>query len=349
MFAWPKNHFIDELSRNDIYAHNLEFCELIGLKSFTEQVKKFVHIYKIDLILCALDDTVIKDELAEFFEEISIPKILMCQDNLSVPFKHKKCCKIFDLVWLTSKETEYLFKKWGAKTCFLPYAANPNIFKPSSLPENIDYDVAFIGSLYGMRKTLIQNLIAAGIQVKVYGKDNSESSPLRNMSNDTIQKIQTALMLARFDIGRRAIFAGILKSLKGLDENSKLDIRLSAQVTFQEIPIVYSRSKLSLGSFELWNTYVLRKPIYKLHLRTFEIPMSGGIQLANNIPELNEYFDHEKEILFYNSYEELLDLTQFYSSEKRDTLRHKMKENARYRSINEHSWYNRFQRLISFL
>lgn len=345
MFEWPKHHFVDELRRYNIKVHQLAFRRNEEIVSFTTFLKKIIKEQKIDLILCGLDDSVVKDELADYVKTVSIPTVLMCQDNLSVPFKHKHTCKLFDLVWLLSTETEYLFKKWGANTCYLPYAANPFIFRPSGDDEHFDYDVTFIGTLYGARKTVLQNLQNNSVKLKVYGKDTSNYTPVKNLNRNPSEKIKTAFELTKFKIGRRALTAALKKSVIRDETNLFTKIELSNQLPFEKLPEIYSQSKLSLGSFELWSTYVLKSPVYKLHLRTFEVPMSGGLQLANNIPELHSLYENKKEILMYNSIDELIDLVKFYASGKRDTLRKEMKRNARLRSESEHSWIRRFESL----
>lgn len=349
MFEWPEHHFVDELSRYNINVHQVAFSRQQEIAGFATFIKNFITEKKIELILCGLDDSVVKEEFADYIKRVSIPTVLMCQDNLSVPFKHKHSCKLFDLVWLLSSETEYLFKKWGANTCYLPYAANPFIFKPSSEDEHFDYDVTFIGTLYGMRKNVLQNLQNHSIKLKVYGRETQNHTPVKNLKVDPLEKFKTALELTKFKIGRRALTAAFKKSLQRDEINVIKNIEISNQIPFERIQDIYSQSKLSLGSFELWNTYVLDSPVYKLHLRTFEIPMSGGLQLANNIPELHALFEDKKEILMYNSIDELIDLVKFYASDKRDTLRKEMKHNARLRSESEHSWIKRFNTLMDLI
>lgn len=349
MFEWPKHHFIDELRRYNINVHHVAFSRQDKIADFTISIKHFVKQKKIDLILCGLDDTVVKNELADYLERVGIPTVLMCQDNLSVPFKHKYSCKLFDLVWLLSSETEYLFKKWGANTCYLPYGANPFIFKPNSENEHLDYDVTFVGTLYGMRKTVLQNLQNHSLKLNVYGREPNEHTPVENLKVDPLEKLKTAYELTKFQIGRRALTAALKKSLIRDKTKNMKKIEVSDPIPFDQLPDIYSQSKLSLGSFELWNTYVLKSPVYKLHLRTFEVPMSGGLQLANNISQLHALYENKKEILMYNCIDELVDLVKFYASEKRETLRKEMKHNARLRSESEHSWIRRFESLSDFI
>lgn len=57
----------------------------------------------------------------------------------------------------------------GAAACFSPQGVDPEVFKP--LPVSKDYDVAFIGAAYGMRRQFIEKLRNAGIRVACFGRD----------------------------------------------------------------------------------------------------------------------------------------------------------------------------------
>ncbi|HBN04508.1 MAG TPA: glycosyltransferase family 1 protein, partial [Bacteroidales bacterium] len=103
-----------------------------------------------------------------------------------------------------------------------------------------------------------------------------------------------------------------------------------------------SAHSLSLNITELRNTYVLKKPIHKLHLRTFEIPMAGGLEFTSYTPEILNYFEPDKEIVLYDSDEEMTEKARFYLDPKNEYLCKIMKKNARKRSVSEHTWKNRF-------
>ena len=111
----------------------------------------------------------------------------------------------------------------------------------------------------------------------------------------------------------------------------------------------YSRLSISLGVTELRNTYTLKNPVHKIHLRSFEIPMSGGIQLVSYSPEMAEYYTQHEDILFYNSTEEMVSLAKFYLKGSSATKRKKMKLKARERSVRQHCWIHRFNAVFKEL
>ena len=71
------------------------------------------------------------------------------------------------MVWLTSVETENLFKKWGASTIFLPFAANPNFFKPI-----IGIRRSIINIDTATKNVIIRNCISNGIILEKWITNN---------------------------------------------------------------------------------------------------------------------------------------------------------------------------------
>ena len=68
-----------------------------------------------------------------------------------------------------------------------------------------------------------------------------------------------------------------------------------------ELYKVYSKYSLALSSTAARNTGVLKHSLYIVNFRSFEIPMSGGLQICQYTDEMAEYFDDGKEIIFYRS------------------------------------------------
>ena len=342
---WQNFHFIDELKKLGINFTVFEIPkENISNFSYDKLIKKFQK-KDFNLLLSALDDSYISKDTELLIKDLSVPKVLICMDNLSVPFKHKKSCKFYDLVWLTSYETEETFKKWGANTIFLPFAANPYFFKP--IKNKRIPGVTFIGTPYGTRMNKISFLSKSNISVNTYSSNEViKNNPIRNAFRNVGSSINSAFELSKFSIGRKALYAALKKSILKTEPQNFDNVKFFPSVTFEDMSSIYSNSDLCLGISELWNTYVLKKPVHKLHLRTFEIPMSGGVQICSYTEELASYFENRKEILMYSCNEELKDLALFYLNKNNSNELNKIKLNARKRSIAEHTWSKRFQKIF---
>lgn len=111
----------------------------------------------------------------------------------------------------------------------------------------------------------------------------------------------------------------------------------------EEMVKMYSRSKINLGFGGVvgyTNTYCLKG-------RDFEIPMSGGLYLTEHHPELERFYELEKEIVTYKDFDELVGKIHHLLSNpgKAELIR----KNGRRRALNEHSWEMRFEKIFNLM
>jgi spore maturation protein CgeB len=356
MYQWQRIHIFDELERNGHIIHVFNPLNFTTVEEANEQLILFLKKsqLKFDLFMnCASSDLLFKETI-EDIKKFGLPTLLICFDNLHAPFIHQRIASSFDLVWLTSKETMGMFKNWGCtKVIFQPYAANPYKFKPHW--DKTMYSVSFIGTPYGSRINKLNLLTKYGIKCNVYADILANENKIENLkiteTNKLIIKnfIEDISQALSFDIGRKLIFSSLLnkfllKKESVLKRNNYLIPHSS--VSFDDMQKIYSNSSLSLNITELRNTYVLRNPIHKIHLRTFEIPMCGGLEIASYTEELAGYFDDEKEIILYKSEEEFISKAKFHLDPKNERICLEIKQKARKRAESEHTWMNRFQKVF---
>jgi len=352
MYQWQRFHIFDELGH---YSHHITVFNPLNYKSIeiaNEELIKHINTKRdcYDLFMTCVDSNDLYPETVYKIKRKSIPALLICFDNLQIPHNYKQIAPCFDLVWLTSPETKYLFDKWGSKSVFLPYAANPFMFKPCSIEER--QSVGFIGTPYGARKHKLMTLVKNSIEVEVYSQQSAISasfyqSPLSRALKNVFKSVSQFEKLLKTPVGRKCIKGALKASVT--NKNNETSIPVLPPVSFEEMVQLYSDFKLSLGVTELWNTYTLKKPVYKLHLRTFEIPMCGGAQIVTRTEEIGKYFDEDKEIVLYNGDDEFIDKCRFYLNPRNEPTVKKIKINARKRAEKDHTWNNRFNRIFSQL
>lgn len=81
-----------------------------------------------------------------------------------------------------------------------------------------------------------------------------------------------------------------------------------------------------------------------LNVRTFEILGSGNLQFVENKKNALDFFEDGKDLIFYDSKEELLEKIQFYLSNK--SLAENIRINGYNNAIKYHTWTNRMEQLI---
>ena len=111
----------------------------------------------------------------------------------------------------------------------------------------------------------------------------------------------------------------------------------------EEMVRMYSRSKINLGFGGVAgheNTFCLKG-------RDFEIPMSGGLYLTEDHPELTVAFHPGEEILTYSGIEDLLEKIKYYLDHPAEA--EAVRKNGYKRALRDHTWEMRFEKIFSLI
>lgn len=347
MYSWQRLHIFNELEK--IGGHNILTVNLQDFENIEQaqnEVLKTIRSKTIDLFMTGVSGEKIADEFFHLLSAKGIPSVLICYDNLHAPYSHLEVCGEFDLVWLTSGENQQLFKKRGANTIHLPYAANPVLFKPK-FSEEIQ-KLCFVGSLYGTRLDRIKQIVSEEVQIDIFSKNRAGELPKSQVG---IESFRRSLQLLMFSTGRKMILGSMKSRIqsKGSALHDFTGIHFMDSLNHNDMILAYSNYAMVLNVTELRSTLTLKRPIHKLHLRTFEIPMCGGIQFAPFNEELSHYYDDGKEIIMYSSDYEMKDKAAFYSRKSNFSKRKEIRRRAVERSRADHTWTNRFNSVFNAL
>lgn len=352
MFQWQRVHIIDELSHHGVEVETFNPLLFSGPDEANERFVNRIKQGDFDLLLSSVCyEGIIYPEVLQAANQQGKPSLLIRWDNLTVPMYDKKQAKLFDLVWLTCRETSDMYKKWGANYIIQPYAANPYAFTYQEVP--INRNICFLGTPYGSRSLMINALTRAGVDVDLYfgggEKRRDQSIPIKyDIVHPSSYKI--AIQRLGYPEGRKMLLGAIKNKLVGsqqIAENEALHHYPSVSVG--EISSIYSSHSVCLASTSTNHTDSLRNPLKIVNLRSFEIPMSGGIALCKFNPELAEYFEDGKEIVFYRDNDELVEKARYFSKVADGVEVRRMKLAARQRAEKEHTWWHRFVKAFNEL
>ena len=344
MFQWQKYHIFDEMAEHDCIFDVISPSSFERIEQLNDKIITKIKANHYDIFFTSYNEDVIWLSTIEEIKRYGVPTVLFCPDNLVDPFRHKNVASKFDLVWLTSKETEYMFKRWGANTIFLPYAANPNFLKGDIPREDIPR-VGFIGTPHGSRVANINKLLESGIPLTVHSKKNDTSNAVfRASGKDYISVMKDYI---KYPIGRKLLCGAIVDKLgKNEVDLYNPNLVLKDPVPLNKLANANSSFALTLSFTSANSTGVLKHPVNIVNLRNFEIPMSGGLQFCRYTDEIASYFEPDKEIVLFHNNDEMIDKAKFYLSEENSELRMKMKIAARKRAEKDHTWYKRFSALF---
>lgn len=351
MYLWPRVHFIDELAH-----HGIEICAFDALQYETmeqanEECLKEIKTGQYDLFMTGLNETDLFLDTLEQIKAFGVPTLLICFDSMMTPLAHKNVIAHYDLALLSQEDRQGAFDRYHAKTLVSHYAANPFFFKPNYTCSKIPR-IAFPGTPYGSRANVINQLIHAEIGVDLYYHAGGSSAPQVPGSSLTLkEKLQVSKTLLQHEVGRKVFAGSVMQKLHPFAplDASAPNVQVFPPVDLRTTNDIYASHDLSLSVAIARNTGHLRNPVQIVHLRNFEIPMSGGVQICQYFDELAGCFEEDKEIIFYRSHEELADKAKFYLAPEREAQRLAIRQAARKRAEGEHTWFHRFSKAFEAL
>ncbi len=253
----------------------------------------------------------------------------------------------FDFNAHSEKDAAEKFRAVGANPVWFPMAANPAFYHPVVTPRTID--VCFVGQRYAMRPKHIGMLLDNGVGVHVYG-------PGWRLSSESVVSAAKR-RFKRAVVGLRAATAGSEAERERASAERdwfeqaervrlRYDGNMHGPVTDEEMVRLYSASSVCLGFLEVFDGHDPSAAVKQhLHLRDFEAPMCGALYLTGYIPELEEFFEPEREVATYRSEEELLEKTRYYLGN--EPAAEKMRDAGLRRAISCHTYQKRFTDLFA--
>ena len=242
------------------------------------------------------------------------------------------------------KYTEHLYKIGAKNVYHFPLAADLKLYERADKTREQEYscDISFVGNFYNDSKNrllsakledyergYIEGII--GAQMKVYGYNLVRDS----LNEEVVQKIvekcnvvlgenylsepaQLAADVISMEVTsrERQNVIGILsqyfdvtlyttsKMPENLQQNEKLFVKGGVGYT-SEMPLVFHNSKINLNI----SSRTIETGIPQ---RVFDILACGGFCLTNYQKEIAEFFEDGKEIVMYDSMEDLVRKTEYY-------------------------------------
>lgn len=362
-YEWPDVHIEDELRKGGHEYLKLNPIELLGhtadVATYSQVMLEAVRRYQleggVDLFFAMATDWMVDPEAIREVGRMGIPTINLSAEDYSEPERIRQVAPSFDISWSTVPENVELLRSWGANVLALPFAANPHFFKPMKIRE--EPVIGFAGSVYGGRLRKMAHLTNARLPLRINGDPpwkhhggTEVRAPLLRAFKDLPGTVRRLRHGATHASGRKLLRGMLKRSLQEslgnpIEKQAHVKkLQFGPHVDFGEMPRLLQSSAVNLGDIELRSTFVLKKPLLFIRVREFEAPMSGALHLVDRKPELQGYFEEDREMIFYTGVEEMIDKARFYLSPRQERLRRSIRERARARAVAEHTWTERFKR-----
>lgn len=289
-----------------------------------------------------------------FDNQVEVPAILGIRD-LGITTVNYWCNSYqFDLIdeispafdFCAVAEWHFLdrYRAVGAKPVYMQMAADPEVYRPYSLPRV--FDATFVGQRYGDRPVYVAYLLKNGIDVRLWGpgwtRDRTYGEPVPGypLSYALRHPRATAMRLAKH------ARSGISHAVEVPPWEEALIRRVAGpSLPLEELVKTYSRSHLSLGFSTVGDQrYGSRHKIRQVHMRDFEAPMSGACYFTEHQEELSLFYRVDEEIITYRSREELLEKVRYYLAHP--DLAEAVRRAGHARASRDHTWKERFVQLF---
>jgi spore maturation protein CgeB len=340
---------MDEFAlKNKISFRGGKFKELFGAE--LRMVFNKEHAKKpFDLFFSYFTDNDISIEAIKEVKKKSIPMANFSCNNTHQFYLVEKISPFFDYNLHSEKDAEIKFKAINANPVWFPMAANPKYY----FPQNLDYkySTSFIGAAYSKRSYYINHLILNNLEVDCFGPNwliNKPYPKLKHLKKELERYINLTRLFFTFDnqgrlnISSRLQYYDLLNNLRDKNKN-----RFHYPVSDEEMIKIFNQSRINLGFTEVFSTDNIPGQGLKqhLHLREFEVPMSGGLYITNYFEELEYFYNVDKEILTFRNEFELADKIKFYLTHEKEASI--IRNNAFKRATSCHSYQNRYGDLFN--
>lgn len=278
----------------------------------------FCHEYRkkpFDLFFSYLTSYDITAECLQIIKQTGVPMINFSCNNTHQFYLVESISKYFDYNLHSEKSTAPKFTNAGVQGYWFQMGANPKYYKPLGL--DFKYDVSFIGSNYAKRAGYINHLLTGGLNVKCFGGGWVKPRGMTRLKKEVKTQIKILGLLLKANSAKKFDLATYIRDYELTEYlRSKYSEYFNVPVTDDEMIQIFNQSKINLGFLEVYGYDNIASSGLQqhLHLREFEVPMSGGLYITNYSDELTEFFEPDKEVVVFRNEYELLDKVKFFLS-----------------------------------
>ena len=348
----------------DMGYWNKKYQEKLTRKILDDVRSRHQH-YGVDLFFCYLYPFQFQPNLFQELTQLGIPSLYFFCDNFANPEVASKYAPHCTLNWVPEINAIQQFEISKSNYIYLPMAANPKYNYPLKIQEA--YDLSFFGTKNPYRRNILGSILAQGINLRLFG-DGWYSSE-RNYHQLEIEEKQLIKQLPKFGTQDKILRflkykqSALISFMKyGLKPRKKsgeyLNLGIEYDNLFQDVayeyPLdfvkaneIYSLSSITIGINDQFNPYLQNSNVIYTKLRDFESTMAGACYLTQKTPDNTNFFEEGKEIMTYQSVEELIDKIKFL--QKHDEIRNQLRNNAHQRALLEHTWTHRFKKAFAKL
>jgi len=298
-----------------------------------------------------------------FFEDARIPYVSFFTDTpRMILYERTIYCSHYTVAAIWERAYGNHLRNLGFEHIFfMPHATDPELFHGVFEPNPIR-KVAFVGtSMIDQSEEAWDVLSESPELYEAVKKAFAEGRVNRKTFSQGIHNLINPAILDKEEPRQRRhaelclIYEGTRRMREAMVRSLiPLDIELRGDLFWRRIhPNAYGEISYFGDLAEYYRTTAVNVNITSLQMatsvnqRVFDCPAAGGFLLTDNQQDLYELFDVGKEVITYDSFEELADKTAYYL--EHPELRQEVVTRAQERIAQEHTYAQRLAQLEAFL
>lgn len=349
-----------DLGHQVTFFNLAEFCQLYNVKFRSNAYKQVLSnkLYQtlkeeyerngIDLFFSYLTDLDIEEEVIDSIGNLGIPTCNFSCNNTHQFDIVRTISPYFNYSLHAEKDVAEKFRSIKANPVWFQMAANPKYYYPKNLP--YEYDVTFAGMNYARRAHYISQLLNQDINVHCFGPKWISYGSIKQLRKEIKRMTCLAGGMIFPGIEKRYKYSSWVAdydfSKKLIKSNRKM---FHGPISDAEMVELFSKSRINLGFLEVYSkneqgTFIIQQ---HLHLREFEVPMSGGLYCTNYSEELAEHYIPDQEIIVFRNEHELTSKIRYYL--KNLTEADRIRKAGHKRALADHTCQKRLESLFNWI
>jgi len=308
----------------------------------------------LDLVfLVALDD-VLEDDTLIHFRKLGAKLVLYHVDMLGQWYRSIRSSRFMDLICYASADHVGYFQKRGIRTLRLGFGAVASLGDEADLAPALSYDgVLYLGSPWPYRQRVLQQIVRAGIALRIYGNNWHAERPWpatagarQKLAHDLRAYLLPRLREEGWPFVRELARRYFDRNPATVDAAAFPDGVICGRYDMDQFAALVRGAAINIG-FTQMDADPTREYPRQLRLRDFEIPACGGFYLAQSCPELPLYYEIGREIAVWESADDVVDRIRYYLA--RPEERAAIARAGRRRVEQNHTWLHRFAAIAAAL
>lgn len=318
-----------------------------------EAARKLQRNGGLDLIFCYVYDDFLLPSTAAELAGIGAPIVNLNVDMANQWFRQIRTAKYFSYLLCAQRAHMRSLASYGARTLYFPMAGRASTATTTrGVAPNAP--ITFLGSPTPYRRHVLSLLERAGLPIAVYGRhwltgksvqpEHSLEKTLADVRNYGLPRLLhegtggvTAALASRLGplLSRRV-------SLNGVSSAAQCGV-----LPDSSLASLFRNSQINIGFTRMRGLGSPSRSDNQVKLRDFEVPLAGGFYLVEEAPDHRELFDVDREIVTWQSTEELIDKSRYYLSHEAERLA--IAAAGYRRALRDHTWARRFTGLFHTL